>query len=254
MKSARQECFIFAVLVPLLTSDLKLPWASQVVCTDAYPEGFGICEAELSLERVKATGRRQERWRYKRSSPDSWKPQERAGALDFLKDFSTVSGGSVQENASYEFDGEFPEVPHDVLVPGRWSLGILGKWKHKHEHIILKGGRVHILALGRLTRTQGNCHKRHLVLMDSIVLCSAIATGRARSFSLLRICQQSTALALCADLLVRPRWIPSEVNVSDCPSRGQVEPGVYKSGASATCCDRSSVQYSGAGPEAGSWI
>ena len=133
MESARRECFIFAGLVPFLTSDLKRPWASQVVCTDASPESFGICEAEIPLERVEAIGRWQERWRYKRSSPDSWKPRERAGALDPLKDFSTVSEVDfLEETASYESNGEVPEVPHDLLVPSKWSIGILGKRKHKH--------------------------------------------------------------------------------------------------------------------------
>ena len=64
--------------------------------------------------------------------------------------------------------------------------------------------------------------------MDSFSLALSIHKGRAKSFDLLRVNQQIAALSLASGFSIRVRWIASELNVADGPSRGQIDPGSYR--------------------------
>lgn len=81
-KQERRECFLFAGIVPMLFSSLRRPWSDVVTCTDASPDGYGICQTTLPNETVNNIGRWQERWRYKRLPPSEWAPRRRALGLD----------------------------------------------------------------------------------------------------------------------------------------------------------------------------
>ena len=54
----------------------------------------------------------------------------------------------------------------------------------------------------------------------------AFDKGRAQGFSLRRVVQQTAALSMASGCLFRMRWIPSEWNPADGPSRGGWEPSV----------------------------
>ena len=58
-----------------------------------------------------------------------------------------------------------------------------------------------------------------------MALCFAVAKGRAHNFDLLRVLQRISAITLACRLTIRPRWIRSEINVADGPSRGFISPG-----------------------------
>ena len=60
------ECFVFAGIIPLLFADLRRDWSDEVHCTDASPDGFGVCSTFASVDEVQNVGRWNERWRYKR--------------------------------------------------------------------------------------------------------------------------------------------------------------------------------------------
>lgn len=53
----REECLTFAGLIPLLYADIRRGWCQTVQCTDASPDGFGICETTLSSTEVESMGR-----------------------------------------------------------------------------------------------------------------------------------------------------------------------------------------------------
>ena len=76
-------------------------------------------------------------------------------------------------------------------------------------------------------------------------LALAVHKGRARSFDILRITQQVAALSIAGGFSVRLRWIASEHNVADGPSRGQIEPGPYRPGDRETVkteCEEDAVE------------
>lgn len=127
----RQECYIFAGIVPLLHADLRRPWGNDVHCTDASPDGFGICSMTASLSEVSHVGRWNERWRYRRLPPEQWQPRKRALGADLLGDISTVVGNlsAVDECADY---GDNPvttrclkRFPIACWIP---NAGLLRRW------------------------------------------------------------------------------------------------------------------------------
>ena len=127
---------------------------------------------------------------------------------------------------SYEFgeNAEFEEVPFHVMRPADWRTAKMGMWQNRSEHISLKEGRCFVLALRRLSRDRQLRGKKTLLIVDNLSLAMAVSKGRAHDYRMLRICQQVAALSLAADMLVRARWVPSEVNPADGPSRGDLQP------------------------------
>lgn len=224
--SAKRECIIFAGILPLLFGDIKRPWSTMVSCTDASPDGFGIVEREMDVGDVQSMGSWNERWRFKRLPVSSWRPRDRALGKDVFCDHSTARRPEALGEQSHEFveDPLFPEIPHSVLKPSDWKTTKIGRWHDTSEHITLKEGRCLLLCLRRLSRSSSHRNKKHLVFVDNLGLALAITKGRAHNYRLLRICQQIGALSLVSNIGLKIRWIPSEVNPSDGPSRGDLNP------------------------------
>lgn len=223
-----RECHIFIGLLPLMTADLRRQWCPTVTCSDASPQGWGITERDVGEKVTAAIGAWQERWRFKRLGPENWKPRERALGRDPFSDPLTVVGTSACDDIEdiYEQDPLFPEVPRSLMSPSSWHTVSMGKWKHTEEHITLKEARSLLIAVRRLSRARKNRFRRHLILLDNMALCFAVNKGRSANYAMLRVLQQIGSIALAAGLTLRPRWVPSELNVSDNPSRGNISPGV----------------------------
>ena len=59
-------------------------------------------------------------------------------------------------------------------------------------------------------------------------LCVFLANkGRASNFGILRVLQQIGSICLAASTTLRTRWVASEANCADGPSRGQITPGPF---------------------------
>ena len=228
-KSELKEVRMFIGLVPLLSGDMRKQWSPQVTATDASPEGFGIVVRDLDVTSVKQIGQWQERWRFKRLPVEEWCPRRRALGQNVFSDVSTAGFVSdvVQQSEQYISNNDFPEVPHNILQPDEWSTVCMGKWKHIDEAITIKEGRALVLALRRLARAQWSRGYKHLIFLDNLALTFSVAKGRASNHTLLRINQKISALCLAGGFAVRVRWIPSELNNADGPSRGQIKPGPF---------------------------
>ena len=100
----------------------------------------------------------------------------------------------------------------------RWKLLYRGLWKN-HEHINVQELRVVTGLLRHLARGPLNWKSKVLVLTDSMVALGAGAKGRSSSSPLLRLCRQMLPLQLILEMRVLLRYIPSEMNPSDGPSR-----------------------------------
>lgn len=139
-----------------------------------------------------------------------------------------ICGRGVEQSGMYVANHDFPEVDQSLLEPKDWKTVKLGMWRHTSEHITIKEGRALVLALRRLARSSKHRSRNHVFLLDNLALCFAVHKGRAHAYDMLRIMQQVGSICLAASLGVFPRWIPSEWNVADGPSRGQVSPGPFK--------------------------
>ena len=74
--------------------------------------------------------------------------------------------------------------------------------------------------LRHLCRSKAAHGRKVLVLMDSMAALGVIGKGRSSSPPLLRLARQRAAYELAFDIYLTVRYIPSEVNPADGPSRG----------------------------------
>lgn len=88
-------------------------------------------------------------------------------------------------------------------------------------------GRATLHAIKHVLGRQSGFSKRHLVLSDYMSAIGAIGKGRGKTFGLRHVTQQIGALLLGSGSSVNLRWIPSEMNPADGPSRGSLFPSKY---------------------------
>ena len=74
------------------------------------------------------------------------------------------------------------------------------------------------MALKRLTLDHHNMHKRHFVIGDAMAVILALSKGRS-SFQMAPVCRAPSAYFLASFCQVSYRWVPSEWNGADLPSR-----------------------------------
>ena len=228
-KLERREVKIFIGLVSLLVVELRRTWSSTIHCSDASPEGYGICKRELPESDVRELGSWQDRWRFKHLDPAEWRPRQRYAGQDVLGDLRTARSFPISSTVEdlYSYNNNFPEVPEEYTKPEDWSTVLMGRWRNTKEHITAKEGHSLVLVARHLCRSVRNRNKRHLVLIDSFALSMTMCKGRATNFGMLRTAQKVAALSLAGGFTLRTRWVPSEHNVADGPSRGQIQPGPY---------------------------
>ena len=80
-------------------------------------------------------------------------------------------------------------------------------------------GRALLYALKRIGRSRLAVGKRLLFLVDNMAVCLAFSRFRAKSFGPLVIIRKFAAWCLCRRIFPSIRWIPSERNSADAPSR-----------------------------------
>ena len=76
------------------------------------------------------------------------------------------------------------------------------------------------LVVRHLARSAQDTPCRVLILVDSMVALGAIAKGRSSAVALLRVNRKLAAYTLGCRIKVYVRYVPSEVNPADGPSRG----------------------------------
>ena len=81
-------------------------------------------------------------------------------------------------------------------------------------------GRAAIRGIRRISRNRMRHGQRHVILVDNMSLCLALTKGRSSSKHMLHICRQTLALSIVTDCRFVFRWIASELNPADEPSRG----------------------------------
>ena len=206
----RQECLVFAGLIPLLFADLRKQWSNTLFCTDASPDGYGVCAV------VKSNGPQQSHWAGGMRGGDSrdwglrkWAPRRRALGRDPFVDGITVVGddGEYDSIEQVGLNEDFPEVPLDVVDSSHWRTVLMGKWQQK-EAITVKEGRALVLCLRRLCRSSRSGGLKHVILVDSFFPCTCSSQGSCLGVLIFfRITQQVAALTIAGGFSVRLRWI-----------------------------------------------
>ena len=113
----------------------------------------------------------------------------------------------------------FDEVPAHILNPQDWS--VVSKHIISSPQFITKlEGRALLSAVKHTLRSAASFGCRHLFLVDNMSLCLAVTKGRSSSPDLVHVCRKIACLPLATNIRVCTRWIPSELNIADGPSRG----------------------------------
>jgi hypothetical protein len=143
-------------------------------------------------------------------------------AMDLLKEASIL--GQVRPAAP---GGPTPAAvsrAEQVLTewkdPARWRLTFAGTFS-REEGIATQEMRTITLTARHLARNRDDWNKKHLLFTDSQSALGAACKGRSSNFPLLRLCRRLCAISLCLGVVLRIRWVPSEWNWADGPSRGE---------------------------------
>jgi hypothetical protein len=84
----------------------------------------------------------------------------------------------------------------------------------------LREMRTGLACIRHAVRSKEGWGKRHLTIGDSLVTIGAFSKGRSSSPSVLHLCRRMCALVVAFGLRLVWRWIPTDRNLSDGPSRG----------------------------------
>ncbi len=93
------------------------------------------------------------------------------------------------------------------------------KWRYR-ESINVQELRVVAATARRLSMSREAWRKRVLIFTDSTATLGAVQKGRTSSYPMLRQCRTICALSLVLQIWPRCRYVESERNWSDGPSRG----------------------------------
>ena len=102
---------------------------------------------------------------------------------------------------------------------GRWHKRFRTTWS-RIEHNNIGELRIAVMSLRHLARAAKNWGKRFLLFTDSLVTLGVLSKGRSSSWPLLRLAREAAAYQLVLNLRPYWRYIETDRNLADGPSRG----------------------------------
>lgn len=219
----RRELFWASSLLPLVRRDLATPWSARVYATDASFWGRGVAAVDKPVEEVKKVGQVNDRWKFNKSEEDEIFSVETG--IPLLPDVETLKvnesavpagvGGPLAEARGLSTE----HVPLRFLE-GDWKKISNGPWE-RQEGIPTLEGRAIVWVMQHLARSSVQHGRKHLILTDSMSCTLALSKGRSSVSPMNRVCRQVGAILLATGMRVSCRWILSEMNPADGPSRGK---------------------------------
>ena len=100
-----------------------------------------------------------------------------------------------------------------------WHVLFCGKWGHQEHNNILELRTV-VATLRHLSRTSQAWGHRILIFTDSLVSLGALQKGRSSAKDVLHLCRVAGIIQMVCRIRGYYRWVPSELNLADGPSRG----------------------------------
>ena len=216
--SAAREARWCSHVLKLCSVDLRRNWSTSVTASDASLSGIAVCSRTLSEAVQTRLGDQREPWRYKSKIPVN----PRASALsdrDPFADPETVRPIAKPAPVDpYELDVNFEEVDKEYLKQEDWHECFAIHMQHS-EHITLLEGRGVVAALRHKLRSCQEFGRKHLHFCDNMGMTLLLAKGRSGTYGMLRICRRVACLLIASDCSLAVRWVPSELNIADGPSR-----------------------------------
>ena len=207
-------------ILPLLHTSVYRPWFDQVHASDASPYGLGVCYRHAGSQVAGEMGRQSERWRFKVSQHIS----SRKRALGISDDAPANDVLKNLPNSEKLFAGDLRDIPKSFCDPETWRVCL----KHVTDrtksasgiHITQLEGDALSYAVRHCLRNSRSHGKKCVFLVDNMPLCLAVCKGRSSSRLLSQITRELAALSFATGSQFICRWVVSEHNVADAPSRG----------------------------------
>ena len=235
--SVIRELEMWDGIAPLLFMDLSKAWHDVLHVVDASPDGCGVCSSTATTAEARDLGRHAERWRFKLDDRYNTKgARERAGASLAASVAAGVASsadgvlagnleGSLLAAASSSglaptADRKWKEVSVNVLKKP-WRVVNRSRWKNKEASMPVLESRSCLHAVKHVVRTSRS-HGKHIVILgDSLTVGAVMSRWRASTDAreLLRVSRGIAAHLLATNITLHYRWIPSEWNPADGPSR-----------------------------------
>jgi hypothetical protein len=187
--SVHQELWCAIRLAPLLWSSLDGIWFDRVLACDASLDGQGVCATkDIPTDSI-------------------IKASYHCGVI--------VNSDPVNQSSINTSLGLLP-----MTGTHHWSTIVSSPWTKGEEHINSYELRSATTAIRwTLSFPQSLPHRRLLLLSDSQVAVGCLTKGRSSSHNLLKRLRTISSLLLASGLQLFCRWIPSESNPADEPSR-----------------------------------
>ena len=222
--SVREEMQAFRSLMIYLHADWTRPWNTYVTASDSSLTGYGVVSSTWTSLEVSKVGRCLERGRFKKKGSHSARDSAltaagfvrdevarewRAGVLE-ANEFLSLSG--------WELNHDFLEVPGYLLHKDRWTPRLWGLWQYESGILELES-RALVKSLRRIALSIFGHDIRQLCLTDNMSVCLAFDRSRSKNYFVLRQIRLFNAYCLSRNISCTIRWIPSELNSADEPSR-----------------------------------
>lgn len=215
-KSVRRELYKWDAISPLLFCDLSSPWSNTLLAVDASEWGLGVTSSSTTTSDIVALGACFEKWRFK----DDMAKDPRLFVLaeeDRLCSMQNNTGGKGDVQELEPTTSSFSTAPFSS-VNRKWQVIGRHQWQEVQSMPVLEA-RAALHAIRHAVRSKSGFGMRHVILTDSMTAAVAYDKGRASSYKLRRVLEQASALTLASGSMFRMRWIPSEWNPADRPSR-----------------------------------
>ena len=210
---------------PAVSSSWTRDWCSCIVATDASEYGFGVCLKECEKVVCQTIGRTSERARFRKCRTNTI--GARSAFFEHHRLGFDTCGDLIDLDENDDASAEtrlipvdnFPGVPLEIEEASGWRDVASGQWRYTDENIIVLESRALTRGIEFLASTHQLYRKTCVALVDNMSAALSFERRRSRNFLVLRCIRKFAGLCLAFDLAVTVRWIPSEVNVSDRPSR-----------------------------------
>ena len=225
--SVRWELQTIAALLPLFKGRINVGWSDDLIASDSSPFGCGVCHRKISPEICSDIGSQSERWRFRfEDAVDARKHAAQTvglespekGVVDIIEKLRFSSESECINRES------FHEVPIEVLDPRLWKVVWSRPWRFQ-DNILHTEALALVWSVEHVLRCSRNFGQRLLFLSDNLPLTLSASKGRGKSSFLTKPLRQLCAFALATGSKLHVRWIPSEWNVADRPSRALTQWG-----------------------------
>ena len=202
-------------IAPLLWSSIASEWCPRVMVSDASMGGMGVCTAMINNQTLL------DRIAYCHGAQLS---QQSSIGTDLGRGRHQVSlvSSDMQQLPSYRDDCMNNLARDNALIIGdidvKWQVVLAVRWRAM-EHINSYELRSSSTAIRWLLSHPKTIGTRVMLLSDSQVAIGCMAKGRTSSHVLLRRMRSIASHVLASGVHVYCRWIPSELNPADEPSR-----------------------------------